>query len=666
MKPLFARRLVPIAALLSAMIVMVAGCGGGGSGASSLSADSNPAVAAQVDEIRPSEDGESVAVFVELDSTDPAAAASLSPAVDVQRAAQDKFLADLALHAARPLSAASTSSCSGESLQTRLSQAKRPSSGTAVRIELNSCELDLLPKMRSVRGVHVDVPLTTQAASDTTALHQAIVQSFDGQNAWPVIAGQTLSGSGRVIAVVDTGVDGSHPALGTTKVLQGACFSTASNGGIGFCPNGASSDTSSANAGRSCVNAMNSRSAALSAGCGHGTGMAAVAAMDYSSVATDRGGVAKSAAILPVQVFSASARGAISASSGDLLAAIEWITEQARLRRERGEAPIAAVNMSLGGGAYAGVCDSDYVGGLFRTAFSRLRAQGVIPVIAAGNGGNNGDGASSRSISFPACVTGALPVAAAKLDYAELASYSNFSDLVRIVAIGGDSDGAYRIPTPCASTTVFDCWSTAMGTSPATALVSGAVAALHALQTSADPAALEAALTAAATGDSRARSVRGVTALRTTLSAERLTGSTATPPSGSGSSGSGSSGGGSSGSGSSGGGSSGSGGADTVTKPGTRICVYAKANYEGKSACAVVRMTSGDAPVVYNYFGTVRSVSIRDAGSGLPVNNRIKVTLYTSLLPWNYDTLTVTEDSPRILGRSLNQLVRSVEVAPLP
>ena len=70
--------------------------------------------------------------------------------------------------------------------------------------------------------------------------------------------------------------------------------------------------------------------------------------------------------------------------------------------------------MSLGAGTYATACDSDYLGGLFRNAFEKLRAQGVVPVVAAGNSGTIG------AIAFPACVSNALPVAAARLKDARL------------------------------------------------------------------------------------------------------------------------------------------------------------------------------------------------------------------------------------------------------
>jgi uncharacterized membrane protein YgcG len=352
------------------------------------------------------------------------------------------------------------------------------------------------------------------------------------------------------------------------------------------------------------------------------------------------------------------------------------VTEQARQRRAAGQPPIAALNMSLGAGAYSAACDSDYLGGLFRSAFERLRAQGVIPVVAAGNGGTIG------AISFPACVSNALPVAAARLDYSRLASYSNFSSQVKLVAIGGDAVGTYKTPVPCSSASSTDCWAATMGTSPATAMVSGAVAALHGLQVTPDAAALQSALTANLTAnDTRAKAltVSGLTvpALRVTPSAERLAGVAATAPDGSSSnpgSGSGagtSNGSGTSGSGTGGGGTSGGGatppggsdGVEVIVKRSTRICVYWGAQYSGLSSCAIARLDADDSPILYSYLGPVRSVSIRDADTNQPVAGRVRVTLYASFR--TRSDVSVTQDTPNISGGPFNAFVRSVQVTPL-
>jgi subtilisin family serine protease len=141
-----------------------------------------------------------------------------------------------------------------------------------------------------------------------------------------------------------------------------------------------------------------------------------------------KGGTAPLAKILPVQVFNKSGN-SISVSAGDLLAALEWIAEEAGKRKKSGLDPIVAVNLSLEGGSYSGYCDStfkDDLFDLFTNVFAKLRTQGVLPVVAAGNSGLR------NSISFPGCIRNVVSVAATQLDGKTLASYSNSSNQVKI------------------------------------------------------------------------------------------------------------------------------------------------------------------------------------------------------------------------------------------
>jgi Subtilase family len=94
-------------------------------------------------------------------------------------------------------------------------------------------------------------------------------------------------------------------------------------------------------------------------------------------------------------------------------------------------------------------------------------------------------------------VSNAVAVAASRLNHAGLASYSNFSSQVKVIAPGGDVDGSgrYAMPALCEATNNFDCWQAGAGTSPATAMVSGAVASLSTVAPNAPLAQVEAALT---------------------------------------------------------------------------------------------------------------------------------------------------------------------------
>lgn len=486
--------------LALASLFLVSACGGGGGGASngsaSLSAD--PSLAAQISDIKPDDATSKVAVFVELRAPGLVAAAATRPATRQQL--QDQFLADLKNLSTQAASGvAVSSSCDLSALGSRINSAFKPSSGSAVRIELSRCELDLLPRIANVRGVHVDIPLSLNASvADTLALE--VRRSFGGSQAWPVLNGNAADGNGRIVAVIDTGVESRHPAL-AGKVLQGACFSSNSAVSSSLCPNGQDVDTLSLAAGSSCGGSEGSSSAlagdrvkAIRVGCGHGTGMAGVAAMDYSGtsgVASD-GGMARRAKILPIQAFrldTGSDVARINSSSSDLLAALEWLAQQADTDAYRGK--IAAVNLSLGGGSYSSACDGDYIPSLFKTAFENLRAKGILPVVAAGNEGNR------SAVSFPACVSNAVAVAASRLNNVGLAGYSNFSAQVKVIAPGGDFDGSgrYAVPSLCADTGSFDCWQIVAGTSPATAFVTGTVATLRSVAPGKGLAAVEAALT---------------------------------------------------------------------------------------------------------------------------------------------------------------------------
>ena len=99
------------------------------------------------------------------------------------------------------------------------------------------------------------------------------------------------TGSGRVVAILDTGVDKSHPFL-AGKVVSEACYSGNSN-----CPNGLTSQVG-AGAGVPCTYATS--------GCRHATHVAGIAAgKRYAAMpAPQYDGVAPDAKLISIQVFS--------------------------------------------------------------------------------------------------------------------------------------------------------------------------------------------------------------------------------------------------------------------------------------------------------------------------------------------------------------------------
>ena len=617
---------------ISVMVLqLLSACGGGGGGAT-LNDTPNPTVAAQIADIAPDNAQDTVSVFVALDTSQTVSAIdSVLDSADAQRVqSQNNFLQALQTHSRQTLQGVdSTSSCTSSSLASRINQAHTPSSGNAVRIDLNACELDALPKLKGVSSVYADLALSTQGISTTITantvnnINEAVKLSFNGITAQPTLNAHTADGTGQVIALMDSGVEGNHPALGNSKILTGACFSTATNGGRGFCPNGQNIDTSSTNAGVSCAERWaGTRAEALQAGCHHGTAMAAAASMSYNTNNVTAKGMAPNAQILPVQVFNetvTSTGKSLSSSAGDLLAAVEWVTTEARRRRSAGLSPIVAMNMSLGGGSYSAACDSDYVGGLFKTAFANLRNQGVLPIVAAGNGG------LKNAMSFPACVSNSLSVSAAKLGYTDLASYANFNTQTKLIALGGDSDGSgrYALPVLCLTAGSYNCWQEVAGTSPATAMTSGAVAALYSVKPDTNLSEVERVLTTDLTGASTSALHLSVSTgntavirplLRVTANAYALLGATENNT-----------------------GSTNSSNTTNTATAQAQICVYGQPNYLGGQACAIqaygANTNDENKDLFYRFTGKVGSIRITDVQTkaDLPVNTAT-VTLYTALV----------------------------------
>lgn len=259
------------------------------------------------------------------------------------------------------------------------------------------------------------------------------------------------TGEGWTVAVLDSGVEKTHPFL-ANKVTEEACYSNASGrgGGTTLCPNGQSTQTT-AGAGVACSSSL--------AGCAHGTHVAGIVAGRSPA----RSGVAKDANVFAIQVFTKFTRASdcgdetppcIRSYSTDQIAALE------RVYARRSARSIAAVNMSLGGGKFAGSCDTD--NSALKAQIDNLRAAGIPTVIASGNEGYDG------FMSAPACITTAVSVGSTTKGDA-ISYFSNHSSRVTLLA-PGDSiyssvlDGGYGYKS---------------GTSMATPHVAGAFALLR-------------------------------------------------------------------------------------------------------------------------------------------------------------------------------------------
>jgi subtilisin family serine protease len=170
-----------------------------------------------------------------------------------------------------------------------------------------------------------------------------------------------VTGAGRTIAIVDTGIDVYHPdfgggASGGNRILGGWNFADG-NADIYDCE-------------------------------GHGTSVAGVAAGVQ--------GIAPQASIVALKVFGAR-DGCLGALSSDVLAAVDWALE----RRE--ELGIEVLNLSLADDRVrSGFCDAEDP--VSSRLFARARAEGLAVVAASGNSGQ------ATSLSWPACHADILSV----------------------------------------------------------------------------------------------------------------------------------------------------------------------------------------------------------------------------------------------------------------
>ena len=182
------------------------------------------------------------------------------------------------------------------------------------------------------------------------------------------------TGTGMKVAIVDTGVDASHPDL-IGSVIDEQCF-CATDGGGGCCPNG---------------RIEQSGPGAAADDHGHGTHVAGIIAS--RGVVAPRG-VAPGVKIVAVKAMDRNNR---FASFADVFKALDWINTF--------HPEVRVINMSLGTFTlYPGYCDQSPVAVATRQLVTAMRKRGTLVVASSGN-----EGEVDRT-PLPACVTNVVSV----------------------------------------------------------------------------------------------------------------------------------------------------------------------------------------------------------------------------------------------------------------
>lgn len=273
-----------------------------------------------------------------------------------------------------------------------------------VAVEVDAATLDALGLDGDVAAV-VEDPLLEPSLAESVPHMQA-----------DLAHGLGLDGTGTAVAILDTGVDSSHPFL-AGKVVEEACYASGEAYlDPGDCPDGTSAQTG-AGAGVPCGYLY----------CDHGTHVAGIAA----GSGPDFTGVAPGAGLIAVQVFHATnfcAEPPCAVAYGsDITAGLERVYEL------RDSYNIAAANLSLGGSVVYGTCDG-YLPSM-DAVIQNLRSAGIATVIASGNNG------ATAGISFPSCISAAISIGATD-DTDLVASFSNVSSDLDLFAPGVSIDSS--------------------------------------------------------------------------------------------------------------------------------------------------------------------------------------------------------------------------------
>ncbi len=228
------------------------------------------------------------------------------------------------------------------------------------------------------------------------AVPATMVNSVPFIGATPALNGG-YSGAGQAVAVLDTGVEKTHPFL-KGKVVAEACYSTTDvgEGASSVCPGGVA-ESIAAGSGAPCLGVDS---------CSHGTHVAGTVAGN-GGPSNAPAGVAKDANIVAMQVFSKISTDDVC-GVGQAPCALTFSSDQIMALEQvyawRNTHSIAAVNMSLGGGRYGSQSTCDAENASIKAAIDNLRAVNIATIISSGNDG------FVDSMGEPGCISSAISV----------------------------------------------------------------------------------------------------------------------------------------------------------------------------------------------------------------------------------------------------------------